>query len=189
MTTSLVLTIQAILWRNALHRLASTCLVLLQTLQGKGDNISDSCLSSQLVFQRHRHSDRRSRHQQTHGKSCTNTYLVIHEYTMQHNDDDMRALWMLASLRRMFQRIPLTAYISKRTTTKMPNVGLASKHKNKNTIDRPSILLPSSCPCTRIFQCLRALVPSYFAAPCTPQTSINMTSAAANSTRQSTNQN
>ena len=127
MTTSLVLTIQAILWRHALHRLASTCLALLQTLQGKGDNISDSCLSSQLVFQRHRHSDRRSRHQQTHGKSCTNTDLVIHEYTMQPNDNDMKVLWMMAPFRRMVQRIPLTAYISKRTTTKMLIVGLASK--------------------------------------------------------------
>ena len=85
----------AILWRHALHRLASTCLALLQTLQGKGDNISDSCLSSQLVFQRHRHSDRRSRHQQTHGKSCTNTCLLIHEYTMQLNDNDITVLWMV----------------------------------------------------------------------------------------------
>ena len=122
MTTSLVITIQTILWRHALNRLASTWLAFLQTLQGKGDNISESCLSSQLVFQRHRHSDRRSRHQQTHGKSCTNTYLLIHEYTMQPNDNDMKVLWMVVPFRRMVQRIPLTIYISKRTSRKNLNV-------------------------------------------------------------------
>ena len=122
MTTSLVITIQTILWRHALNRLASTWLAFLQTLQGKGDNISESCLSSQLVFQRHRDSVRRSRHQQTHGKSCRNTCLLIHEYTMQLNDNDIKVLWMVVPFRRIVQRVPLTINTSKRTSRKILNV-------------------------------------------------------------------